>query len=216
MWPTCFGRFPLAALVCRTCVPARRRSRSAGVIDRRRARSRSTSRTATRPHAPARSAPPSTLSVPTSFTPTVPALRCSRGSPTRARASVSSTRVHGIHVDKAGSRARQAALLRVERRLRSRTAAWICVCGSDLDTGEHLKLLKRERSHVVYNGIEMPLAAPPSAARFDGNSASGVDTPLALSIGRFDEQKDQRTLLDAWASARHVGARRRARARGVR
>ena len=34
------------------------------------------------------------------------------------------------------------------------------------------------------------------------SSVIAPDTPLVISIGRFHEQKDQRTLLDAWAAAR--------------
>jgi glycosyltransferase involved in cell wall biosynthesis len=120
----------------------------------------------------------------------------------RPRARVVYT-VHGIHIDKAGSPARRAALLRLERRLRYRTAAWITVCGADLDKGERLKILRRERSHVVHNGIAMP---PPLAAPMLGDFRAELgisrETPLALSIGRLHEQKDQRTLLDAWAGVR--------------
>ncbi len=110
--------------------------------------------------------------------------------------------LHGIHLDKAGTRARQAALLGLERGLRSRTAAWICVCGSNLETGERLKILSRGRAHVVYNGIETPVPPATSPGAFRRELGIDADTPLALSIGRFDVPKDQRTLLDAWASAR--------------
>jgi glycosyltransferase involved in cell wall biosynthesis len=108
--------------------------------------------------------------------------------------------VHGIHIDKAGSAARRAALLRLERRLRHRTAAWITVCGADLDKGERLRILNRERSHVVHNGVEMPpLVADSMRGEFRSELGVSAGTPLALSIGRFHEQKDQRMLLAAWA-----------------
>ncbi|HEX7601063.1 MAG TPA: glycosyltransferase [Polyangiaceae bacterium] len=112
----------------------------------------------------------------------------------RARRRVVYT-VRDLHVHHVAPRAKRAAFLRVEHRLRARTAAWVCECGSDCDLAERLKILRRERSHVVYKGVELP-QLPSSGVRH------AVDVPLVLSIGVFNEQKDQRTLLDAWASAR--------------
>jgi len=112
----------------------------------------------------------------------------------RARRRVVYT-VRDLHVHHVAPRAMRAAFLRVEHRLRARTAAWVCECGSDCDLAEHLKILRRERSHVVYKGVELPELSPTKASAVTGN-------PLVLSIGGFNEQKDQRTLLDAWASAR--------------
>lgn len=112
--------------------------------------------------------------------------------------------VHGIHIDKAGSFARRATLLNVERMLRPRTARFITVCDSDIRKGARLRLLQEGRTSTVYNGIEMPESTPPPGA-FRDELGLAADVPLALSVGRFHEQKDQATLLRAWA--RVVAAR---------
>lgn len=106
--------------------------------------------------------------------------------------------LHGIHIDKAGSPARRAVFLTLERALRSRTARFITVCESDLGKGARLRLLEPGRASVVYNGIALP---GPAEARGGLRAELGVaaDVPLVLSVGRFHEQKDQRTLLSAWA-----------------
>jgi glycosyltransferase involved in cell wall biosynthesis len=114
----------------------------------------------------------------------------------RARERVVYT-LHGIHIDRAGSFARRAAFLTAERVLRPRTARFVTVCASDLAKGERLGVLDRARAMVVHNGIAMPVAAPGRGA-FRAELGIDADTPLALSIGRFHEQKDQRALLAAW------------------
>ncbi len=105
--------------------------------------------------------------------------------------------LHGIHVDKAGSAVRRVAFLALERILKGRTARFVCVCGSDVEKGAKLGLLARDRASVVYNGVETPTPAPPGAFRDELGLAP--DDPVALSVGRLHEQKDQRTLLNAWA-----------------
>ena len=108
--------------------------------------------------------------------------------------------LHGIHVDSAGSRARQTAFLTVERCLRRRTAAFVTVCQADVAKGEGLGILTRERTRCVPNGIELP---PPAASsgRFRREAGAAAGQPLVLSVGRFHEQKDQATLLRAWQRA---------------
>jgi glycosyltransferase involved in cell wall biosynthesis len=108
---------------------------------------------------------------------------------------------HGIHVDKAGSPARRAVFLTLERALGERTAWFVAVCESDVGKGERLRLLDPARTSVVYSGIESP--EPPGArGAFRAELGLGPDVPLALSVGRFHEQKDQRTLLSAWPLVR--------------
>jgi glycosyltransferase involved in cell wall biosynthesis len=115
----------------------------------------------------------------------------------KARSRVVYT-LHGIHVDKAGSRARRTAFLALERLLRPRTARFVTVCASDLHKGERLGLLDPTRASVVYNGVAVP-GRPEAPGRFRGELGLDPDVPLALSVGRFHEQKDQLTLLAAWA-----------------
>lgn len=113
--------------------------------------------------------------------------------------------VHGIHVDRAGSWPRRVVFTAIERALKGRTARFVCVCGSDVSKGERLGLLDAERATVIYNGIPLPsidaasdVVAAASGA-FRAELGLAADTPLALSIGRFHEQKDQATLVAAWA-----------------
>lgn len=109
--------------------------------------------------------------------------------------------LHGIHIDKAGSALRRRAFLAAERALRSRTARFVTVCDSDKRTGARLGVLTGRLTTTVYNGIEMPsVRATPGAFRAELGLGDGV--PLALSVGRFHEQKDQATLLRAWALVR--------------
>jgi glycosyltransferase involved in cell wall biosynthesis len=110
--------------------------------------------------------------------------------------------IHGIHYDQAPSAPRRAAFLRIERRLRSRTAAWITACGSDLNKADGLKMVRRERSHVVHNGVDVPPAPDgvhPRSGEFRSELGLAAVTPLVVSIGAYSEQKDHRTLIDAWA-----------------
>lgn len=105
--------------------------------------------------------------------------------------------VHGIHVDKAGSKARRFALLRTERSLRRRTAHFITVAEADRDKGARLGILDPRRTTTVHNGIPVPA---PEVARgtFRAELGVGSDTPLVLCVGRFHAQKDHATLLRAW------------------
>lgn len=120
-----------------------------------------------------------------------------RLSDSRARERLIYT-VHGIHIDKAGSLPRRATFINVERALKRRTAHFVTVCESDIDKGRRLGLLDPRRTSVVHNGIELP-AAPPAPGAFRAELGIDAGVPLALSVGRFHAQKDQRTLLDAWS-----------------
>jgi len=106
--------------------------------------------------------------------------------------------VHGIHVDKAGSAARQRVLLAIERQLSPRTAAFVTVAQSDAEKGERLGILDAARTRTIYNGIELPV--PPAVpGRFRTEIGVAEHTPLVVSVGRFHEQKDQGTLLQAFS-----------------
>lgn len=109
--------------------------------------------------------------------------------------------LHGIHIDEAGSPLRRAALLRVERGLVRRTARFVTVCRSDAVKGMALAILDSEKTTTVYNGITVPSALP-RRGEFRTEIGLSADVPLALSIGRLHEQKDQATLLRAWARVR--------------
>ena len=106
--------------------------------------------------------------------------------------------VHGIHVDKAGSPLRRAAFTALERVLSRRTAWFITGCNADVRKGERLRLLDPARASVVYNGVALPERSVARGA-FRSELGLGPDVPLVLSVGRFHEQKDYRTLLAAWA-----------------
>jgi len=105
--------------------------------------------------------------------------------------------VHGIHIDRAGSPVRRTVLLTAERALRSRTARFVCVCNSDCAKGAALRIVDPQRTVTIHNGVELP--EPVERGRFRGELGIGERVPLVLSVGRFHEQKDQRTLIEAWA-----------------
>jgi len=105
--------------------------------------------------------------------------------------------VHGIHADRAGSAARKAIFLSLERLQRSRTARFIAVCESDVAKGTRLGILDPARTSVVYNGIEMP-SRTETRGRFRAELGIDPTSPLVVSVGRFHEQKDHVTLLRAW------------------
>lgn len=106
--------------------------------------------------------------------------------------------LHGIHYDQAGSSLRRTVLLNVDRRLKGRTAHFVTVCDSDRRKGARLGVLDQPDTTTVYNGIEPPAVLPARGA-FRAELGIAEDAPLALSIGRFHVQKDQATLLRAWA-----------------
>jgi len=105
--------------------------------------------------------------------------------------------VHGIHADKAGTVLRRTVFLGIERWLRPRTAQFVTVCNSDIPKGTGLGILDPQRTTTVYNGIALPMGEPVSGV-LRAELAIGSDAPLALSVGRFHEQKDQATLIRAW------------------
>lgn len=107
--------------------------------------------------------------------------------------------VHGIHIDKSGSALRRMAFLALEHSMRAKTACFVTVCESDIEKGQRLGVLDSARATVVYNGIELPAAKPPRD-RFRMELGLAEDTPLVLNVGRFHQQKDQATLLRAWAT----------------
>jgi glycosyltransferase involved in cell wall biosynthesis len=118
----------------------------------------------------------------------------------RARDRVVYT-LHGIHIDKAGSKARQVAFRSLERFLKPRTARFITVAKSDTAKGALLGILDEARTQTVYNGIELPGSVPPRGA-FRAELGIAEKTPLAVCIGRFHEQKDHATLLTAFSVLR--------------
>jgi glycosyltransferase involved in cell wall biosynthesis len=105
--------------------------------------------------------------------------------------------VHGIHVNEAGSASRRAAFMGIERILRLRTARFVTVCASDVAKGVRLGLLTDARTTTIHNGIGLPPADTPRG-RFRAEFGIREQAPLVLSVGRLHEQKDQKTLLDAW------------------
>lgn len=109
--------------------------------------------------------------------------------------------LHGIHHERSGSPLRRTVLVAAERRLKDRTARFVTVCDSDRRKGARLGVLDQARTTTVYNGIEPPCVVPARGA-FRAELGLADDIPLALSIGRFHEQKDQETLLRAWALVR--------------
>ncbi len=106
--------------------------------------------------------------------------------------------LHGIHIDKAGSALRRSAFLSLERYLRPKTALFITVDKADVEKGERLGILRADHTSTVHNGIELP---QPSADRGVFRQELGIkkEQLVVLSIGRFHEQKDQITLLEAFA-----------------
>jgi len=106
--------------------------------------------------------------------------------------------LHGIHIDKAGSALRRALLLAVERRLRGRANRFVTVCDADLRKGARLGVLDPARTSTVYNGISAVGVDPDAGRTFRAEIGVDAHAPLVLSVGRFVEPKDQRTLLAAW------------------
>lgn len=110
--------------------------------------------------------------------------------------------VHGIHVDRAGSPARRVVFTTLERALSYRTRSFVCVCAADARKGAELGILDASRARVIHNGIDLPVLPVAATGAFRREIGVDDDTPLALSVGRFHEQKDHATLLSAWAVVR--------------
>ncbi|MBN2848769.1 MAG: glycosyltransferase family 4 protein [Coriobacteriia bacterium] len=109
--------------------------------------------------------------------------------------------LHGIHVDKAGNSLRRQAFLIAERVLKRRTAHFVAVSAANARKGENLGILDARRTTTVYNGVPM-LDAPPASGVFRSELSIADGVPLALSVGRLTEPKDQPTLLRAWSLVR--------------
>lgn len=106
--------------------------------------------------------------------------------------------VHGIHADKAGGALRKVVFLGAERMLAPRTARFITVADSDIAKGERLGVLHGARARTIYNGIETPESYGGSG-ELRAELGLADDVPLVVSIGRFHEQKDHRTLIESFA-----------------
>jgi glycosyltransferase involved in cell wall biosynthesis len=117
------------------------------------------------------------------------------GDPSAARRCVYT--LHGIEAGLNDPPLVRYRRMGVGRLLRSRTARFVCVCDADCQKGTQLGLLDPERSVTIHNGIEMP--EPVEDGRFRGELGVGDRAPLVLSVGQFREQKDQHTLIEAWA-----------------
>lgn len=117
------------------------------------------------------------------------------GDPSAAKRCVYT--LHGIEASLKDSRFVRMRRLGIGRALRSRTAHFVCVCESDCEKGSKLRLLDVERATTIHNGIEMP--EPVERGVFRSELGVGERAPLVLSVGHFRQQKDQRTLIEAWA-----------------
>lgn len=114
--------------------------------------------------------------------------------------------LHGIEAGLQDPPLVRARRLGVGRILRSRTARFVCVCEADCQKGATLGLLDSDRALAIHNGVRMP--DPVEAGAFRGELGIGEKAPLILSVGQLREQKDQHTLIEAWArvSARFPSA----------
>lgn len=103
--------------------------------------------------------------------------------------------IHGMHIDKG---ALSFVKMPLERYLVRRTAGFITVCDSDLRKGVDQGTLNPTISRTVHNGIAMPETVERGGFREE----LGLDarTPLLLHVGRLSMQKDQPTLLRAFAA----------------
>lgn len=110
--------------------------------------------------------------------------------------------VHGIHVGRVGTKQRKAISTSLERMLRGRTAQFVCVCESDVRRGAAIGMLDPARATIVHNAVRLsslePAADAPPPGAFRAALQIAPEVPLVLSVGRFDEAKDQATLLSAW------------------
>jgi glycosyltransferase involved in cell wall biosynthesis len=114
--------------------------------------------------------------------------------------------LHGIEAGLQDSALVRARRLGVGRLLRSRTARFVCVCEADCQKGATLGLLVSDRAVAIHNGVRLPDTV--EAGAFRGELGIGENAPLILSVGQLREQKDQHTLIEAWArvSARFPSA----------
>jgi glycosyltransferase involved in cell wall biosynthesis len=117
------------------------------------------------------------------------------GDPSAAKRCVYT--VHGIHVDRAGSAPRRARLPR-HRALAALAPHASSACARPTARGgATLGLLDPSRAVTIRNGISP--SEPVEAGQFRGELGLSEKAPLVLSVGRFHEQKDQHTLIEAWA-----------------
>ncbi len=105
--------------------------------------------------------------------------------------------LHGIHYIHSKNLFRKKLSLYIERHLVKYIDLFICVSNDDFNVGSELKIIKPGKSTVIYNGIDLK--------RFKSlnrdvklNIEFGIkETDFVIgNISRFDEQKNQRLLVE--------------------
>lgn len=106
--------------------------------------------------------------------------------------------VHGLHYLNYTSGLKRVAYTWTDRALRPRTAAFICVCESDLKKGTAARVVDPLRSSVIYNGIE-PAVDVGESDTADLRSAFeiGDEEEVVVTVARFHVQKGHPYLLRA-------------------
>ncbi|MCL2818265.1 MAG: glycosyltransferase family 4 protein [Actinomycetia bacterium] len=95
------------------------------------------------------------------------------------------------------------AKLMMERSVQKNTAHFITVCRANRDEAEELGILDRAKTTIIYNGVALPDIA--TLGYYRGlrhlSNLIGVDPayPVLLHIGRICAEKDQPSLLHAFA-----------------
>ncbi|MDP1858862.1 MAG: glycosyltransferase [Gemmatimonadaceae bacterium] len=103
---------------------------------------------------------------------------------------------HGVHIGQYGT-VRRAAYLTVERLLRPLTDGFVCVSAGERRQCVALRLAAPDRTLVIHNGL------PPLVAESDGEHCvpNGVDTPVIVTLARFEYQKHMSLALEIAALA---------------
>jgi glycosyltransferase involved in cell wall biosynthesis len=88
------------------------------------------------------------------------------------------------------------AFIAGERRLKSSTDRFICVCRYDFDTAKELRIIEPDLTSVIYNGVRtVSYADQDRAAELRKLHDRGGG--IVLHAGRFMPQKDHYTLIEA-------------------
>jgi len=104
--------------------------------------------------------------------------------------------LHGVHYPHYRNLLKSKTFIAGERKLKSSTDRFICVCRYDFDTARELGIIEPDRTSVIYNGVRTVSCADRDRVvqlrkRYDRGGG------IVLHAGRFMPQKDHHTLIQA-------------------
>jgi glycosyltransferase involved in cell wall biosynthesis len=104
--------------------------------------------------------------------------------------------LHGVHYPHYRNPLKSKAFIAGERRLKSSTDRFICVCSYDFNAAKELGIIEPDRTAVIHNGV-ITASCACQAKVTDLRRLYDRGGGIVLHAGRFMPQKDHHTLIEA-------------------